>query len=556
MSSASYVFPQCTDQMSNFELDRQRYLQWREEYKEWCEKYLDSYMEHFHQLPPLPPCPFSPSGDKEKSRTHSHHQHHGRRSSRKQCRSPPSQMSSDSCSVSCQSSSDSSSKSSPSSSDVSSSPSHSSNNSQSPPSQSFSDSRSVHSEGGAQERYDSTRPHAQREEGEEAGAQEGKQDGKQLIMTTLEDLSPEEHERKCLKQHRQKAGVESDAADLMNTKSLTAAETGSCYIGSNEDKATSREVLKPVQQPLKADQCSDKGCERKRGELRDVDGEKEQRGDPDSHSRKELEIKHKEESSKKTHRRDRDKHRDPKASDSTSAKNRKRKEEDAQRSPDDSQSTKCLKMNPKKDIWEEGMKVKPQKRISINIKLDVKPKEDETKIQDQSETKNETKQRIDRGETEIHENKDSNREWEDLFVEKLKSEGEAGLILGENLLREERMKIVAKKEDIRGKKEDLQLWQCVPEGDEGEESKNRWVDKNRTEACKGEEALIDQRRETKERKEEDNGERNECAGEETRGFVSVAQKEEIAVEEKRTDLLEKCEPMEAVNTSVSNYRSE
>lgn len=195
--SAGYTYPQYADQMSSFKLDTQRYLQWREEYKNWCEKYLSSYMEHFHQLPPVPPCLFSSSGDEEKSRTHSRDQHQGRRSSRTHCCSPASQTSTDSCSLSYQSSSDGSSKSSPSSSDMSSSPSRSSKNSCSPSSQSSSDSRSA-------------RPDSQKEESEETAVKAGKQDGKLPIMKTLEDLSHEEHEKMCLKQHIQRAGDESD----------------------------------------------------------------------------------------------------------------------------------------------------------------------------------------------------------------------------------------------------------------------------------------------------------------------------------------------------------
>ncbi|TNM97249.1 hypothetical protein fugu_015405 [Takifugu bimaculatus] len=119
---------------SSLEPDQQHYLQWKRDYKEWCDKYYNSYVSHFHQLPPpllsLPPSPHPHREGREGdvgADTRSR-RHHSRSSAHADHRSTQSRSSSDCRSTASRSSSDGRS-----------SPSHSSNHSRSPASHLSSD---------------------------------------------------------------------------------------------------------------------------------------------------------------------------------------------------------------------------------------------------------------------------------------------------------------------------------------------------------------------------------------------------------------------------------
>uniref|UniRef100_UPI0037E7DCA2 E3 ubiquitin-protein ligase RBBP6 n=1 Tax=Semicossyphus pulcher TaxID=241346 RepID=UPI0037E7DCA2 len=514
-SSASHL---CADQMSSLELDRQRYFQWKREYKDWCEKYLNSYLGHFHQLPPPllnpPPCPFPQEG----SRNHSHDRNQGRRSALMDGRSPPSQSSSDSSSLSSQSSSDSSSTP---SSNASSSPSHLSNDSRSPPSQTSSGGRSTHSEDGAQQRRAekySVQPVTRKGGSEEVEQQERSKDDKQLIVKNLENLSTLKTEKKHLEKHEQRRGEAADSLhDCKSKESHIAAPNATI-----EEEAADAEALASVEQHMKQEKCLDKEYERKSREKRNMEGEKSSRRDKYLDSGRNVERRHKEKSSRRTGSVDTDRYRNTgrsKASDSRSEESRKRKAEDAERRPDEAQSSKYLQTNitvdpetfknesldpferkkqkpekkherktwpTKKDIWEEGIKVKPQKKISINIKLDGKQREEQTERQDASFTghSNVDTEQCDEGEeeTEVGDDKESSREQGGVFEDKIKAEGEARQMWERATFRDEK----GEKKSVRGEKEDkefkaFELLQFAFKGEE-EESENQRVDDDRMEA--------------------------------------------------------------------------
>ncbi|XP_070779201.1 E3 ubiquitin-protein ligase RBBP6-like [Enoplosus armatus] len=520
-SLASYLYAQHANQTRSLELDRERYLQWKRDYKVWCEKYFSSYVDHFHQLPPpllsLHPSPPPQWGDRERSRnshanSESRNRLQARRTARMDGRSPPSQSSSDSRSPPSHSSSDSRSTPSQSSSDSRSSPSHSSNDSRSPPSQSSSDGPSTRSEDGAQPRC--TDKHSR-------------------LPVTLPKGSKE-----------------------------TELQERSTPIWED---ATARDALESVQPLVKADKRLDKDYERKSRDQRNSEIEKGWRRGKHLDSRRDVERRHKEKPSKGAGRVDTDRYRNPggsKASDSRSEKNRKRKGEDMQRSSVKAQSSKCLKTkiaedpetrksespNPfdrkkhktekkkekktwpltERDIWEGGIKVKPQKKICININLDGKRNEEKTEKRDSSyldsvagktkeemEAGNREEEKSNRGETRIetNEKKESHRDQEGVTEEKINpDEGEARPIWEKATFRDDKgeawVKIAGGKKDVGEKKEDRKeedLWFCALSGveeEEEEESKKQWKEVVGMEASKGEEVTNDERRSVRGGKEE------------------------------------------------------
>ncbi|KAM8844303.1 E3 ubiquitin-protein ligase RBBP6 isoform 2-T2 [Spinachia spinachia] len=432
-------------------LDRKRYLQWSREYKEWCDKYFSSYVGHFHQLPlpllniPPPPQWEDGEGSVNRSRAHSdpRSQRRSRRDARTKGRSPPSRSSSDSRSPPSRSSRDSRSTLSQSSSDSHSSPSRSSNGSLSSPSRSSSDRRSTPSKGGVQ-----PRAYAQKDPGGE--------DAKRKDVRNLETLGTLKHEQK--KKHEE--GGEEESSSLDAADSADDCREDKRRHGARpkafRGEATTGDALEPVRPLAKPERRLDKEYERRRRGHRDVEMEKGRRRGKHSDSRQDVRRRLKETDTRRA-----DRHPGGcTGSDSRSHRSRKRKGEDTKRSSLRVENSKCQKTNtaedtksespnpfdqktPKaeqkkegkawlltqRDVWEGGISVKPQKKISININLEGK-REEKTEKQQFSYFKNtreEIKQAAQKQKSNAEANeKESSREVEVLSEEKVQpNEGEA-----------------------------------------------------------------------------------------------------------------------------------
>ncbi len=495
-------------------MNREHYEQWKRQYEEWCEKYLNSYVSHFHHLPPPPlslPYFHLPQWEKSEGRrnqsqenSESHHQLQGNNTGRMDGRVPPSsQSSSDSRSPPSKSSSDSHSTPSQSSGGSRSSSSYSSNESRSPPSQSSSEGCST--------------PFKEEAETE----------------NTLK------YEQKNMKKHEEGRGEKYLSPGAANSPDECRKGKRSHNTGLNtrkggspiRDKATTREALEPVQPLVKPDKCLDRDHRRKSREQSNLDTEKGWRKGKYSNSRQDLERQHKEKPSKRGERVHTDRYRNPegsKASDSRSETKRKRKREDVERSSVKAQSSKCLKTknaevpktskskspNPcerkkpnmekknekntrplaESDIWEGGIKVKPPKKISININLDGKRKEEETeksdsacfnsitgKTNEEMETTGDgLEEKFTRGETEVNEEKEPSRNREDVSEERIKPDGEAGTKWEKATFRKDEREML-KNKDFREMKEDrgeeeFDFWHCGLKGmeEEEKESEKQW----------------------------------------------------------------------------------
>ncbi|XP_034448358.1 E3 ubiquitin-protein ligase RBBP6 isoform X1 [Hippoglossus hippoglossus] len=503
-SLTSSPYAHHSNQRSGLELETERYLQWKKEYKEWCEKYFNSYVGPFHQLPlPFINLPPPPQWEGSKFPSHANLDSRFRHAARTHGRSPPSQSSSDSRSPPSHSSSDSRSTASQSSSDSRSPPSHTSNNSRSPPSQSSSDSRSTPSEDGAvlkacqQQKVDHL-PITFTKGSKEVELQETSKDDKKVIIRDVEDLSPIKYKQRKTQKHGEGRGEESSSpAAADSTDDNRKDERGhdpACKDGTLvRDEATFQSTLKP-------DKPLDKDCVRSR-EKGDLEEKKGRRRGKDSDSRQDAERRHRMKSSRGADRADSDRYRhtrDRKAPDLSSEKNRKRKGETPEKketckdeSPDliekkkqNIEQKKESKPWPlkEKDIWEGRITVKPQKKISININLDVKKKEEKTenqesiigKSEDEMEKTCDGEEKLNRGDTEVevNEKKKSSREKE----EKIKpDDGEPRQLSEKAAIRNDKrgmwVTIAAEEENVGEKKdEDFDSWHCAPRGPE--EGKN------------------------------------------------------------------------------------
>ncbi|XP_032392378.1 E3 ubiquitin-protein ligase RBBP6 [Etheostoma spectabile] len=526
-SGGSYPYVQPANQSSSLDLNRERYLQWKREYKEWYDKYFSSYVGHFHQLPlPLLNLPPPPQwGDREGTGNPSHanslsrDQFQGRRAARMGGCSPPSQSSSDSRSPPSQSSHDSCSTPSQFSSDSRSSPSHSSNDSRSPASRSSSNGRSTPSENSApptayQQRCtekSSRPPITLTKESKKAKLHERSENDKQLMAKNLENLSTLKHEQKSMKKHEEGRGGESSST---NTGPIA------CKDGTPaRDQATGSDALEPVQSLVQPDKHLDKDCERKGREQRNLEIEKKWKRGKHSDSRQDVGRRHRERPTKEASRVDQDRYRYPGGSrdyDSRSEKNKKRKREDIERSSAKAQSSKCLETkvaedpktrksespNPfertkpktekkkerktcpltEREIWEGGIKVKPQKKISININLEGTRKDEKIESRDMSYSESNTgkskggikkagdgeEEKLIGGETmNTNEKNESSRDMDGLSEEKIKpGEGEARQKWEKATFRDDMgemlKKIAGENKDIGEKKEDREkdfdLW--------------------------------------------------------------------------------------------------
>ncbi|XP_023252896.1 E3 ubiquitin-protein ligase RBBP6-like [Seriola lalandi dorsalis] len=560
-SLASSLHAHHANQTNSLELERERYLQWKKEYKEWCDKYFSSYVGHFHQLPPpfinLPP---PPQWEGSKNHSHPNSDSHYGHTARTDGHSPLSQSSSDSRSPSSQSSSDSRSTPSQSSSVSRSSPSHTSNDSRSPPSQSSSDGRCTPSEEGAQPRAyqqqkDSHLPITLAKGSKEGELQERNKEDKQVIVKNLEDLSTLKHQQRRMKKHEEGRGEESSSCDATDStddsrKNERGHDTGphACKDGTFvQDKAAARDTLKSFQPSLKPDKSLDKDCERKSREQRNVETEKGWRRGKDS--RQDVERQHKVKPSKEADRVDSERYNNlggSKASDSRSEKNRKRKGENLERNetrknespnPFDSKKQKTEKKKEKKTwpptekppLWEGGITVKPQKKISININLDGRRMEEKTEIQgsivgkskDEIEKTGEgEEEKLNRDtEDEVNEKKESIRENESVFEEKIMpDEGEARQFCEKTTLIDDKREMWKKftggiedreKKEER-KEEDFYLWHYAFRGEKEEKgSKKQW----------GEDGMKASKGDATGKEEEEERMRKESRGQEMRELV-------------------------------------
>lgn len=409
--------------------------------------------------------------------------------------------------------------------------------------------------------------------------QERNKDDKRLITKKSENFSTSKHEQGSVKKHEKERGEVSSSPDSTEDcrKGKKSDNSGpSAYKDGTpvQDKVTASEALESVQTLLKPGKHLDK--ERKGREQRSLEIDKRSRRDKYSDSKQDVERRHKERRSKGAGRVDTDRYRNPggrRASDSRSDKNRKRKGEDEQRSSVKAQSSKCLKtkitevpetrksesLNPidekkqntekkqekkswpltEQDIWEGGIKVKPQKKISININLDLKRKEENTEKLDLSsfesiaaKTSEEIEttgngEKLNRGTTEIevNEKKESSRNQEGEPEGEIKpEEKEAKPVWKKDTHRDNEREMNTKE---HREEEDFDLWHYAFRGAEEQktENKEQWEERDRTEASEGQELSNDERRNAREGTEKEHSVRRDGRGQEMEESVAGPQKE-------------------------------
>ncbi|XP_056263257.1 E3 ubiquitin-protein ligase RBBP6-like isoform X2 [Pseudoliparis swirei] len=503
---------QRANQSGGQELDRERYLQWNRDYKEWCDKYFSSYVGHFHQLPvPLLNIPPPPQwggggeggGDAPDSRG---------RAARPERRSP-------------RSSSDSRSLPSRSSRDSRSTPSRSSSDSRSSPSRSSDGSRSSRSSGSTPSKDGA--PRAERagrrsvplaKGGKVAEPREGREDEKKATGEGLENLATVKHEQEE-KNGGEEESSSPDAADSTDAcrKDERRRSTGPDAFKDGppaRDEAAAGDAVESAQPLLKPDKRSDKDDERKSRAHRTSDKETGRRRGRRSDSRPEEERRHKEKKSRE---------RDAPDADSRSERSRKRKGEDVKRSSLKVENSKSLKTNtaedpkprrsespnpfdrkkPKmekkkerktwplteRDIWEGGIPVKPQKKININININLDGNRKEEGTEKEQLFYIEKTKMAANGETE-NDDEDVDGASEEKITP---DEGDARQKWEKATFRDDEGEMLEKK-DLGEKKEDFDFWHSAPRGEEEttKESEKQGDERDGMEASKGEE-LSDER---------------------------------------------------------------
>ncbi|XP_077940225.1 uncharacterized protein LOC120827758 isoform X2 [Gasterosteus aculeatus] len=447
-------------------LDRERYLRWSREYKEWCDKYFSSYVGHFHQLPlPLlniPPPPQWEDGEGSANRSDYGGRRRGRRAARTEGRSPPSRSSSDSRSPPSRSSRDSRSTLSQSSSDSHSSPSCSSG-SLSSPSRSSSDRRSTPSKGGVQPRAQSGAGSCAGPPVTKSGEDEKHEDVKASGRLGTLKQQPKKKRAEGGDEESSSLDAADSADDCREDRRRRGAGPKAFRDGAPaRDERTTGDALEPARPLAQPERRRDKEYERRRREHRHVEVEKGRRRGKHSDSRQDVGRRHKETDTRRTDR-------PPTGStDSRSHRSRKRKGEERERSSLRAENSKCLKTNtaeepksrrseslnpldkktPKaeqkkerkalplteRDVWEGGISVKPQKKISININLEGKRSEEKTEKQPFSYFDNAKEEVKEAGQkeksngdtdTEANEKTESSREVEGLSEENVQPNEEA-----------------------------------------------------------------------------------------------------------------------------------
>ncbi|XP_077411745.1 E3 ubiquitin-protein ligase RBBP6 isoform X2 [Vanacampus margaritifer] len=331
--------------------------QWKVQYKEWYDKYFSSYVSHYHCLPPPPNPQWADGAESHWSHKETSFNHHQRmRSTSTHRHSPPSQSSSDSRSSLSQSSSEGRSP-----------PSRSLTDCSSPPSRSPSDTRLPPSENAEKDSQEQRAP-----ESSEA----------------LPAIKPEHESSKYDEVVSEDSTRSPDAAHSTGRKD-ERRHRNTCV-----DSIPDSEAFDAVQNPLKSNK---------------KEKEKQQRPESENKRGKESNsLRQKVREKEKAHKVDKDTHHEVYKA-SKSERKRKKNEEKSPIIPPDSEYMQSNLEIPKDEcphtgdkekqqeqkreekkapsprmtnIWEEGMKVKPQKKISINIKLDARRPEEKTEIQE------------------------------------------------------------------------------------------------------------------------------------------------------------------------------
>uniref|UniRef100_A0A1A8MQA8 Retinoblastoma binding protein 6 n=1 Tax=Nothobranchius pienaari TaxID=704102 RepID=A0A1A8MQA8_9TELE len=488
--------------INSLEVERQSYLQWNKDYQEWYDKYFSTFINHFHQmllppplLPPPPPPPYPPFSF---------------------CPPPHDSHSSrlDVCSPSSETSSSQRSSPSHSSNDFHSMASHHSNDSPLPykandgyssPSESSSDGHSAPCNGRAKLREfsdsckEKSRPVTKSSEG--ANLQDLKQDQNQQIFKTGGTSGQLSHGKK---QKKTEAGRAKDSSGLDSTCDLRQ-EKRSRYDDPRTHKdgpsVRHKESVggdsKSVHPPLEKDQNNHASKANKDSRL----GKEQRRKsgqDTDCRRAKERENKKKPCNDLAPERRGQ--LGGSKSPDFRSEENQKRKWEETEKSVKESPTqrckgpktraaepqrcdSKCVKpparetqkpeeMKPRsvaqKNVWEGGLKVLPQKKISININLDVK------RLEDTSGQQNSSKVDVCMQENEEQTGKEKNKEPSDTEVNRTKESSPGSYVTTEELtcvLEEVRENKAAAEEEGRENKEmeDVDLWHCALSGVKDEE---------------------------------------------------------------------------------------
>ncbi|MEQ2313929.1 hypothetical protein AMECASPLE_006912 [Ameca splendens] len=535
--------------ISGLKLERQWYLQWKKEYQEWYNKYFSSCISHFHQLPFPPPPPPPPntqdsiylkqggetvrkddgcptSEDSTYSRSSSSHSSNDRRP-------PICHPSSDSCS-------------SPQSNGSQSSPSHSSNDGPSAPSEAQLQLKDNLEKGTEKV---SSLPDFLTKSSEEINLQEMITDDNPQIKKKVDDCSPLKHKQK----KKPEKFVSSDSSGSINVlrqdKRRRNTEPNSCKDGSPVGhEETPSDSLKLVQALLKPNRRLDKGKKEKPKE-EIVEREQGSRIGKGSHSCQNRERKHKTKPSADSDRLGTEVHQHPEGSktpDSKSERDKKRKKQDKEINnkpsdiPSKTKSSKYLqpktaeqpnslkreslmpsdrrtqrtekkgnKASPltEKDIWEGGIKVISQKKISININLDGKRKDEKTEqnssssgvsTQERKEPSSDTEEEFKKENTEtvVNKNKESSpgllpQEKPSILQEIKESRNKAT----SNVDQEDVCMKIPREEQKDGEKnkkgeEDLDLWHCALKGLEDKKERTRGKEE---EADRGKDGCRDQK---------------------------------------------------------------
>ncbi|CAN9505200.1 unnamed protein product [Ophioblennius macclurei] len=453
----------------SLELDRERYMQWKKEYTEWCEKYLSSYVSHFHQLPFAPllgPPPACPQWEGKGEATNRPQTTGSSRAAGRESRSPSSDSSS--CSRSSPSHSSSESRSTPSRSPSRSSHSHKDGDCRSPPSQSSSDG--LPSEG---------RNRTRTRDGEDASHDQ---------LPTPKDAEKETKTQEVENRER------SSSPESQNKSIKTETPAGGRQVSNTSD------AVESIQRHLAPDKREDERRERKTGEEKNLEREKTRRTDKDSHSGRVEDGRHKVKSRKEPNvmstdgkesrghdsrssrntskkrtdfeRKDRErspaaKHQREKSHKSETEKNPKSRKSESPKPPERKKPKKESRLLwTKADVWEKGIEVKPQKKINININLDVRRKDESVFQQDLSNLENVTEKTQENTEHVLSieemfdkENGKTETSREEETEEATKPVEVAG-IWDQNLFTKAGNE-TSKEAAVKDGNEDLNLWQCA-----------------------------------------------------------------------------------------------
>ncbi|XP_061702279.1 E3 ubiquitin-protein ligase RBBP6 isoform X2 [Syngnathoides biaculeatus] len=353
------------------------YQQWKKQYKEWYEKYFSTYVSHYHRLPPplhsLPPPPNPPWADGAENHSSykldSFSQLQQTGMTLTHPNTPPSQSSSDSRSSHSQSSSEG----------------------RSPLSQSSSARSDTHSRSPC----DNPSPPSKRGSGKKDGRKQG-------ATANAEQVPVIKSEQERMKKY------DKDVAEDNRCSPETARSKGKK--DKRRDRTTCRDSLPDrdafdsVQKPLKSNKNEREKQERSESRCK--------KGKDSKSSRQDEERYQKAKSREKPHKVEKDAHLEVYKALKTQRKGKRVcEEENKEKSHITTESSGYLQTNfeitkgecpqpvdkekqkeqkkdrlsPKvKNIWEEGMQVKPRKKIGININLDRQRPEEKTAIQEWS----------------------------------------------------------------------------------------------------------------------------------------------------------------------------